>query len=73
MIRGVSRIASRCVANPLTKREKEVLGLLLDGWRNQDIAERLGLSANTVKNHVYSVYQKTGAANRVELASLADE
>jgi DNA-binding CsgD family transcriptional regulator len=70
---GVNRIAARCVANPLTKREKEVLALLLDGWRNQDIAERLGLSANTVKNHVYSVYQKTGAANRVELAGLAGD
>lgn len=66
------RIAARCLANPLTKRELEILGLLLEGWRNQDIAERLGLSPNTVKNHVYSVYQKTGAANRVELAGLGD-
>jgi len=67
------RIAARCVADPLTKRELEVLALLLEGWRNQDIAERLGLSPNTVKNHVYNVYQKTGAANRVELAGLGDE
>jgi DNA-binding CsgD family transcriptional regulator len=66
----VSRIAARCIAHPLTKREIEVLALLLDGWRNQDIAERLGLSPNTVKNHVYNLYQKTGAANRVELAGL---
>jgi len=67
----VHRIAARCVADPLTRRELEVLGLLLEGWRNQDIAERLGLSPNTVKNHVYAVYQKTGAANRVELSGLA--
>lgn len=66
------RIAGRCVAEPLTKRELEVLTLLLDGWRNQDIAERLGLSPNTVKNHVYAVYQKTGAANRVELMGLGE-
>lgn len=70
---ALRRIAARCVANPLTKREQEVLGLLLEGWRNQDIAERLGLSPNTVKNHVYNVYQKTGAANRVELAGLGSE
>jgi DNA-binding CsgD family transcriptional regulator len=67
-----ARIAVRCVANPLTRRELEVLALLLDGWRNRDIAERLGLSPNTVKNHVYNVYQKTGAANRVELSSLGE-
>lgn len=68
----VRKLASRCVADPLTKRETEVLALLLDGWRNQDIADRLGLSPNTVKNHVYAVYQKTGAANRVELMGLGE-
>jgi DNA-binding CsgD family transcriptional regulator len=68
----VRKIAARCVADPLTKRELEVLAHLLDGWRNQDIAERLGLSPNTVKNHVYNVYQKTGAASRLELMSLGD-
>jgi DNA-binding NarL/FixJ family response regulator len=66
------RIAARCAADPLTKRELEVLGLLLEGWRNQDIAERLGLSQSTVKNHVYNLYQKTGVANRVELSSLGE-
>lgn len=70
---AVQRILARCVAQPLTKREQEVLGLLLEGWRNQDIAERLGLSPNTVKNHVYNVYQKTGVTNRVELAGLGTE
>jgi len=69
---AVQKIAARCIAHPLTPRELEVLALLLEGWRNQDIAERLGLSPNTVKNHVYNVYQKTGAANRVELAGLAE-
>ena len=68
----VGKVAGRCIADPLTRREREILGLLLEGWRNQDIADRLGLSPNTVKNHVYNVYQKTGAANRVELAGLAE-
>lgn len=66
------RIAARCAADPLTRRELEVLVLLLEGWRNQDIAGRLGLSQSTVKNHVYNLYQKTGVANRVELARLGD-
>jgi len=68
---AVQRLAARCVADPLTKRELEVLGLVLEGWRNQDIADRLGLSPHTVKNHVYSVYQKCGAASRIELMGLA--
>jgi DNA-binding CsgD family transcriptional regulator len=67
-----ARIAARCVADPLTRRELEVLALLLEGWRNGDIAERLGLSPNTVRNHVYSVYQKTGAANRLELTGMGE-
>jgi len=66
------RIAARCAADPLTKRELEVLALLLEGWRNQDIAKRLGLSQSTVKNHVYNLYQKTGVANRIELAGLGE-
>lgn len=68
----VRRIAARCVAEPLTRRETEILSLLLEGWRNADIATKLGLSPNTVRNHVYNVYQKTGAANRIELAHLAE-
>ncbi len=68
----VVRITARCVAAPLTAREREILRLLLAGWRNSDIARRLGLSPNTVKNHVYNVYQKTGAANRVELLRMSD-
>jgi DNA-binding CsgD family transcriptional regulator len=68
----VRRVAARCIADPLTKREVEILSLLLEGWRNVDIATRLGLSPNTVKNHVYNVYQKTGAANRIELARFGE-
>ena len=68
----VRRIAARCIADPLTKRELEILSLLLEGWRNADIAAKLGLSPHTVKNHVYNVYQKTGVANRIELARLAE-
>ena len=67
-----SRIAARCLAEPLTRRELEILALLLEGWRNGDIATRLGLSPNTVRNHVYGIYQKTGASNRMELRALAD-
>jgi DNA-binding NarL/FixJ family response regulator len=52
------------VANPLTKREMDVLRLVGAGLRNQEIAERLEVSLQTVKNHVSTVLHKLGARNR---------
>lgn len=51
----------------LTRREREILELLLDAWENREIAEHLGLSDQTVKNHVHSLYEKLGVSNRVQL------
>ena len=51
---------------PLTGREREVLGLLADGLSNRAIASRLGISEHTVKVHVSTIYAKLGAANRAE-------
>src|SRR4030067_80480 len=51
--------------NPLlTVRELEVLELLYQGFRNLQIAERLGISARTVENHVSSIADKLGAQSR---------
>ncbi len=51
----------------LTPREYEVFGMLLEGYNNPQIAERLVLSRSTVKVHVSRVLEKLGAANRVDL------
>ena len=51
---------------PLTQRELEVLDLLAEGLPNKGIAERLGISDQTVKFHVASIMGKLGASNRVE-------
>jgi DNA-binding NarL/FixJ family response regulator len=48
----------------LTPREREVLGLICDGQDDRSIAERLSLSANTVRNHVASIYAKIGVNRR---------
>lgn len=50
----------------LTPRETEVLQLMVDGCSNEDMAETLVLSVQTVRNHASSVYRKIGVNSRVE-------
>ena len=49
----------------LTSREREVLGLVAEGMRNRDIAERLVLSVRTVDHHVAAIRRKLRARTRV--------
>ena len=53
-------------SEPLTAREIQVLELLAEGLPNKAIAERLGISDQTVKFHVASLSGKLGAANRTD-------
>jgi DNA-binding NarL/FixJ family response regulator len=48
----------------LTPRENEVAALMRQGLTNRDIAERLGVSVNTVKKHLASAYEKHGVRSR---------
>jgi DNA-binding NarL/FixJ family response regulator len=52
----------------LTEREREVLDLLADGHDNAEIARRLYISQNTVKNHVAAILAKLGVSNRLQAA-----
>jgi len=50
----------------LTGREKEILELLSQGFRNKQIAEKLFLSPHTIRTHIYNIYEKLHVQNRVE-------
>jgi DNA-binding NarL/FixJ family response regulator len=50
----------------VSRREREVLGLLLDGMPNKLIARRLGISEKTVKSHLTSVFRAIGVNDRVQ-------
>ncbi|MCH8108139.1 MAG: response regulator transcription factor, partial [Chloroflexi bacterium] len=55
----------------LTQREVEVLRLIAAGKTNVEIAEELVIAEGTARRHVANIYEKIGAANRVEAASYA--
>jgi DNA-binding NarL/FixJ family response regulator len=56
--------------NALTSREKEVLGLVADGYTNQEIANKLIIECGTVKNHVHNILKKLEVNSRYEAASI---
>jgi DNA-binding CsgD family transcriptional regulator len=54
----------------ISKREQEILEMILEGKNNREIDKALFISYHTVKNHVYNIYQKLGVRNRYQLMSL---
>ena len=58
---------------PLTKRELEVLGLIAAGRPNQEIADQLVVTLETVKKHTSHIFSKLGAANRTDAVARARE
>lgn len=55
----------------ITRRELEALALTGTGLSNTDVAERMGVSVNTVRNHVWNLMQKLGARSRAHAIVLA--
>lgn len=54
----------------LTVREREIALLILKGRSNQEICDALGVRMGTTKNHIYNIFNKTGASSRKELCTM---
>jgi DNA-binding CsgD family transcriptional regulator len=54
----------------ISKREREIMELILEGKSNKEIEGQLFISFNTVKNHIYNLYQKLGVNSRSQLMHL---
>jgi len=60
-------------AATLTRREREVLALVVAGYANKEIAQTFSISEETIKHHLTRMFDKVGATNRLELAVVAAE
>jgi DNA-binding NarL/FixJ family response regulator len=71
---GATRRGATPVPEPfasLTEREREIVRLVGEGLRNEEIARRLGITEKTVRNHLTAVFDKVGVSGRLELVVLA--
>lgn len=57
----------------LTRRERQVLNLVIAGCSNKEIAQQCSVSEQTVKHHLTRMFDKVGASNRLELAMVATQ
>ncbi len=58
-------------ADALTTRETQIVGLIVEGRTNDEIAEELSLSPRTVHSHISSTFKKLDVTNRTQLAVFA--
>ena len=57
----------------LSPREREIVNLTAQGFKNSDMAAKLSLSEQTIKNHLHNIFEKLGVSDRLELALHAVE
>ena len=53
-------------ASELTNKEQTILNLLANGYGNKEMADKLCVSINTIRTHIYHIYEKLHVHNRVE-------
>jgi DNA-binding NarL/FixJ family response regulator len=57
--------------SPLSQREREIVQLVAQGYKNKEMAEKMFISEQTVKNHLHNIFDKLGVSDRLELALYA--
>src|SRR5579862_6643346 len=57
--------------SPLSTREREIVVLVAQGYKNKEMAEKMFISEQTVKNHLHNIFDKLGVSDRLELALYA--
>ncbi len=73
MLRRRLRNPHRATANALrlSQREREIVALVAQGFKNKEMAEKMFISEQTVKNHLHNIFDKLGVSDRLELALYA--
>jgi len=66
-----SRLGVRDQGAALSQREREIVVLVAQGFKNKEMAERMFISEQTVKNHLHNIFDKLGVSDRLELALYA--
>jgi DNA-binding NarL/FixJ family response regulator len=66
-----ARLGLREQGAVLSQREKEIVVLVAQGFKNKEMAERMFISEQTVKNHLHNIFDKLGVSDRLELALYA--
>src|SRR5215475_6296162 len=57
--------------SPLSQREREIVALVAQGFKNKEMAEKMFISEQTVKNHLHNIFDKLGVSDRLVLALYA--
>lgn len=66
-----ARLGLREQGGALSAREREIVILVAQGFKNKEMAERMFISEQTVKNHLHNIFDKLGVSDRLELALYA--
>jgi DNA-binding NarL/FixJ family response regulator len=66
-----ARLGLREQGGALSTREREIVVLVAQGFKNREMAERMFISEQTVKNHLHNIFDKLGVSDRLELALYA--